>query len=119
ADLAIPTATVERVVGELLAHGAVKRGYLGVAVQRARLPREVAAQLGRDTGALILRVDEDSPAARAGLVLGDVLVAIDGEAVAGPDALRQALADRRGAEVELEVVRVGAPVIVRATVGEA
>src|SRR5690606_13361917 len=56
ADLAIPPATVERVVGELLAHGAVKRGYLGVAVQRARLPREVAAQLGRDTGALILRV---------------------------------------------------------------
>lgn len=119
ADVTVPTVTVRRVVGELLAHGSVRRGYLGVAVQRARLSASAAAALGGQTGgALVVRVDDDSPAARAGLVMGDVLVALDGEAVQGPDDVREVLLDRRGKEIEVRIVRVGAVETVRATVGE-
>lgn len=118
ADLAVPTATVRRVVGELLSHGAVRRGYLGVAVQRVRLPDAAAAQLGQKSGALVVGVDDGSPAARSGLVLGDVLVALDGRAIAGPDELRELLGERRGVELDARIVRVGAIESIRLAVGE-
>ncbi|HKE18884.1 MAG TPA: trypsin-like peptidase domain-containing protein [Kofleriaceae bacterium] len=119
ADLTVPTATVRRVVAELLAHGAVKRGFLGVAVHRVRLPDGVAASLGQKSGALVVGVDDGSPAARSGLVLGDVLVALDGRPVAGPDDLRELLTDRRGVEVDARIVRVGKVESIRLAVGEA
>ncbi|HTE54419.1 MAG TPA: trypsin-like peptidase domain-containing protein [Kofleriaceae bacterium] len=118
ADLAVPIATVRRVVGELVAHGAVRRGYLGVAVQRVKLPEAVATSAGQRTGALVVGVDEGSPAARSGLVLGDVLVALDGRPIAGPDELRELLTDRRGVELDAKVVRVGKLESLRLTVGE-
>jgi S1-C subfamily serine protease len=119
ADLTVPTATVRRVVSELLAHGAVKRGYLGVAVQRVRLPEDVATSTGQKSGALVVGVDQGSPAARSGLVLGDLLVALDGRPVAGPDDLRELLTDRRGVEVDARIVRVSKLESIRLTVGEA
>jgi S1-C subfamily serine protease len=119
ADLTVPTATVRRVVTELLAHGAVKRGFLGVAVHRVRLPDGVAASLSQKSGALVVGVDEGSPAARSGLVLGDVLVALDGRPVAGPDDLRELLTDRRGVDVDARIIRVGKVESIRLTVGEA
>ncbi|SRR6266545_4301723 len=118
ADVTVPTVTVRRVVGELLAHGAVKRGYLGVAVQRVRLPEEVASGLGQKTGALVVGVEDASPAARSGLVLGDVLVALDGRLIAGPDELRELLSERRGVEVEARIIRVGKVQSIRIAVGE-
>jgi S1-C subfamily serine protease len=120
ADVAVPVATVARVVAELLAHGAVRRGYLGVAVQRVRLPDDLAALLGgQKTGALVVRVDPDSPAAKSGLVLGDTIVALDGQPVGGPDALRELLADRKGGQVAGRIVRGGALQDQAVTVGEA
>lgn len=119
ADLAVPVATVLRVASELLAHGTVRRGYLGVAVQRARLPGDVASQLGGQTsGALVVAVDDGSPAARSKLVLGDVLVALDGQAVTGPDRLRELLADRRAGTVPAQVLRVGALASISLEIGE-
>jgi S1-C subfamily serine protease len=117
ADLTVPTGTVRRVVAELLTHGAVKRGYLGVAVQRVRLP-DGAAGPGQKSGALVVGVDEGSPAARSGLVLGDVLVSLDGRAIAGPDDLRELLTDRRGVDLEATIVRVGKLESIRLSVGE-
>jgi S1-C subfamily serine protease len=119
ADLTVPTATVSRVVAELIAHGAVKRGFLGVAVHRVRLPEGVATGLGQKSGALVVGVDDGSPAARSGLVLGDVLVSLDGRPIAGPDDLRELLTDRRGVEVDARIVRVGKLESIRLTVGEA
>jgi S1-C subfamily serine protease len=111
---------VTRVAAELLAHGAIKRGYLGVAVQRVRLPDDIASSLGgQKSGALIVRVDPDSPAAKSGLVLGDTIVTLDGEAVGGPDRLRELLADRKGAEIQGRIVRGGALQDIAVGVGEA
>lgn len=119
ADLAIPAATVSRVVGDLAAHGSIRRAYLGVAVQRVKLPEAVATRAGQRSGALVVGVDDGSPAARSGLVLGDVLIALDGRAIAGPDDLRELLTERRAGELEARVVRVGAIESLRVQVGEA
>jgi S1-C subfamily serine protease len=95
-DLAIPTATLQRVVGELQAHGGVRRGYLGVGTY------PVAG------GALVASVEDRGPAAAAGVLVGDVLVELDGVAIAGPDALRTVLGDRPGRVVKLVLQRGGA-----------
>ncbi len=119
ADIAVPVDTVKRVAAELLAHGSVRRGYLGVAVQRVRLPDDLATSLGQKSGALVVRVDPDSPAATSGLVLGDTIVALDGKPVSGPDGLRELLADRRGGTLPGRILRGGALQDLQLTVGEA
>jgi S1-C subfamily serine protease len=111
---------VKRVAAELVAHGSIRRGYLGVAVQRVRLPDDIATSLGgQRSGALVVRVDPDSPASKSGLVLGDTIAALDGEPVSGPDRLRELLADRRGGTVAARIVRGGALTDVQLQVGEA
>jgi serine protease DegQ len=117
ADLAIPRETVERVVRDLLAHGTVRRGYLGVGAYPVRLPAAVAAQVGRDRGALIVAVEEGSPADAAGLLQGDVILEIDGTSVAGPGELRAALSDRQDREVTIRVVRAGSVHGIAAKIG--
>jgi serine protease DegQ len=117
ADLAIPRETIERVVRDLLAHGTVRRGYLGVGAYPVRLPATIAAQVGRDRGALIVAVEEDSPAASAGLFQGDIILDIDGTSVASPGELRAALSDREDQQVKLRIVRAGAVHEITATVG--
>ncbi len=120
ADIAVPLDTVKRVAAELVAHGSIRRGYLGVAVQRVRLPDDIATSLGgQRSGALVVRVDPDSPASKSGLVLGDTIAALDGEPVSGPDRLRELLADRRGGTVAARIVRGGALTDVQLQVGEA
>lgn len=109
-DLAVPVATIQRVVNALLAHGRVPRGYLGVGVYPVDVP-------GGGRGALVASVDENGPAAAAGLVVGDIVVAIDGDAVRGPDDLRLVLADRAGATVVVALVRAGARADVSVTIG--
>ncbi|MBP8807956.1 MAG: PDZ domain-containing protein [Kofleriaceae bacterium] len=115
ADLCVPEVTIARVVAALVADGQVAHGYLGVAAQTAVIPPEVSG--GRGRGALIVAVEPDGPAARGGLLVGDVIVAIDGAAVGDPEELRLAVLDRPGAEVRVSVVRGGAPLEVALTAG--
>jgi S1-C subfamily serine protease len=75
--LALPAATVRRVIEALLAHGAIRRGYLGVATLGVRLPPGLAEATGSAAALLVSAVEEESPAARAGLSLGDLLVTLD------------------------------------------
>lgn len=108
ADLAVPVATLRRVVGELLAHGGVRRGYLGVGAYPGQLPTQLAQQLGRDRGALVASLDDGGPAAQAGVLVGDLLIELDGAAITDPETLRRALGDRPGQQVQLVLVRGGA-----------
>ncbi len=117
-SLAIPAATVRRVVETLAAHGQVPRGYLGVGVQPVRLADAVAQQVGQETGLMVMSVEEGGPAAEAGLVQGDLLLALDGERVGHLDALQAALqSNRAGKQVPLRLVRGGAVQEISLTVG--
>jgi S1-C subfamily serine protease len=106
-DLAIPTATLRRVVDELAAHGGVRRGYLGVGAFPAQLPAGLAPRVGRDRGAMVASIEDGSPAATCGVIVGDIIIELAGAPVGDPDALRQGLGDRSGQDVELTVVRGG------------
>jgi len=105
ADLAIPTVTLRRIVGELQAHGTIRKGYLGVG----------AYPTGQ--GALVASLEDGGPAATAGILVGDILVEVDGEAVSGPDSLRRVLASRPGKQVKVALVRGGQRQEVEVTLG--
>lgn len=108
--LALPATIVDDVVGELLERGHVRRPFIGVAVHPVALG-SAAGQRGvaGDTGLVVLSIGEGSPAERAGLLLGDVLVAAGGRALAGPVDLLDALAAvADGEPIELTYLRGGA-----------
>lgn len=118
-SVAVPVPTVHRVVETLLAHGRVRRGYLGISTQPVRLPPDVAAKVGRQAGLLLLHVEPGSPAGQGGLFLGDTLVSFDGQPVGRHDDLIALLGgDRIGAVVPVRVVRAGQVHEVTVTVGE-
>ena len=72
ADLAVPTVTLRRVIDELVKHGGIRRGYLGVGAYPAALSPQLAALAGRDAGALVASLDDGGPAATAGIGVGDL-----------------------------------------------
>ena len=116
-DLAVPTATLQRVVPELLAHGGVRRGYLGVGAYPAHLPPALAQLAGRDRGALVVGVEDGAAAAAAGMLVGDIIVELAGAPVTDPDSLRLALGDRPGEAVDLVVLRGGGRHALSVTLG--
>ena len=118
--LALPVTMVTRVADELLQKGHVSRGYLGLGMQPVRLPEPLRAQLGLGAGALIVvMVEPSGPAARAGVLLGDVLVALDGGPVGDLEDVQARLgSDRVGAEIPAVVLRGGVRTELRITVGE-
>jgi serine protease DegQ len=116
-DLAVPTETLRRVVDELKQHGGVRRGYLGIGVYPVQLSAQLQQLVGRDTGALVASIEDAGPAATAGMLVGDILVELDGVAITGPDSLRTAIGDRPGQGVKLVVMRGGAKQDLQATIG--
>lgn len=118
-SVTLPVAALRRVAGVLLAHGRVRRGYLGVSAQPVRLPASVAGALGQETGLLLISVEAGSPADQGGLMLGDVLVGVNGERVRHMDDLLTALSgDTVGKRIPISVVRGGKTQEVSVTVGE-
>lgn len=119
--LALPAATVDRVTDQLLASGRVTRGYLGLAAQPVRLPEGLGSRLqlpGR-LGLVIVNLENDGPAERAGLLVGDILVALEGEELGDPSDLIAALGSERiGRPVSLRVIRGGELQTIAVTVGE-
>ena len=117
--LAIPAATVRRVMATLLQHGRVKRGYLGIGSQPVALPEAFQRSLGQATGLLVVRVVPGSTAAQAGIMLGDVVVAVDGQPVTSPLDLLGALDEERvGQRARLSLFRGGELREVEFTVAE-
>jgi S1-C subfamily serine protease len=117
--ITIPTATVRRVVDTLLTHGRVRRGYLGVGAQPTRLPEAIAAQLGQDTGLLLLSVEPNSPAEKGRLYLGDTIVSLDERPVRHLDDLFALLSgDQVGKSVPVRILRGGQTHDLTVTIGE-
>jgi S1-C subfamily serine protease len=108
--LAIPTSTVHRVVDQLLEKGRIARGYLGLGMQPVRLPDALKNALNVPThgGIIVVAIEPDSPAERAGVLIGDVLVALDGRPMSDTaDVLAMLGPERVGAEVKASIIRGG------------
>lgn len=111
--LVIPAATLDRAASSLLQHGSIGRGYLGLGLQPVALPGS------SDRGVICLSVESGGPAARAGLMQGDVIVALDGAPLRGLRDLVSALGpDLIGKPVTLTVQRAGEARDVSVEVGE-
>lgn len=118
---AIPVATVKRVVGSLLTHGRIKRGYLGVGTQQLPLPAALAQKAGvsQESALLVVSVEDGSPADQGGLLIGDIIVALGGQPVYDAQTLRGQLGgDRVGQPLAIKVIRGGEPQEVTVTVGD-
>jgi S1-C subfamily serine protease len=117
--VSVPAPTIRNVVKALLEHGRVRRGYLGIGAQVARLPKGIAEQTGQEAGLLLVSVEAGSPADRAGLVLGDTIVTLDGRPIRHQDDLLGALgADTVGGTVDAKILRGGEIKDLSLTVGE-
>jgi S1-C subfamily serine protease len=118
-SLTVPTSTLSQVVQILLTHGHVRRGYLGVGAQPVRLPSGLEQQLGQETGLLLVSVEPGSPADQGGLLLGDTIVALDGQPVRHMDDLLALLSsDRVGETLPVRIVRSGQVQELKVVVGE-
>ena len=115
----IPATIAWSTAATLLEHGSLKRGYLGLAGQPVELPEGQRDQDGRTQALLVAGVTAGSPAAAAGLLVGDVLLAFDGHAVESPEDLMDLLVgDRVGRQAALRVLRGAVPTELTVTVGE-
>jgi S1-C subfamily serine protease len=105
---AVPSNTAHWVVGELLAHGEVRRRWLGIAGTTVGLPRTLVRELDllADEAIEVLNVDPNGPAARAGLQAGDVIVAAAGRVTMTVDDLTRIVSIApKGEPLELSIVR--------------
>ncbi len=118
--LSIPASTVSRVTEELLAKGRIARAYLGLGMQPVRLPEAFrTTSLPSDTGLIVVHVRPEGPAASAGILIGDIVVALDAAPVGSTDDVQAFLATRAvGSAVQASIIRAGAPTATTITLGE-
>src|SRR5207237_8300480 len=114
----IPSDIAWKTARGLLEHGRVKTGYLGIAGQQVQLPEGQRAE-GRDEALLVIGVSSDGPAAKAGVMVGDVIVSFDGQPVTSPDDLLDVLTGERiGKAAAVGIIRGGTAQTVSVTGGE-
>ncbi len=116
---AIPINMAHEVMEQLIAHGRVERGMLGVQVQDLTLELAQAFSIPEQRGVIISAVVPGSPAEKAGLKIGDIIIAINDRAVDDSADVRNTIGlIRVGSRVELKILRDGKERIIRATIGE-
>lgn len=116
--LAIPAATVERVLDPLLTSGRVARGWLGAAVQPVMVPDALRAEASQPLGLMVIGLTRHGPAAQAGVMMGDILIGVDGAGLGSPSALAGMLGPESvGRQVALRLIRGGAVQALTATIG--
>ena len=117
--IVIPFATLARVVPQLVKEGRVARGWLGVALQAVAVPDALRESAGQSSGLMVMSVVENGPAARAGIVAGDIILSVDGTSV---HRFRKIVShfgsDSIGRSVEVRLIRGGAVVAVQITIAE-
>jgi S1-C subfamily serine protease len=119
--LTIPASTVNRVVGKLLEKGHIGRGYLGLGMRPIELPEDLKPTLHRsvDSGLIVVSVEPDGPGGKAGVLFGDVIVAVGGAAVGNLRDLQAFLEPESvGTTIPVSIIRGGKPVEVKVTIGE-
>ena len=114
----IPARIARQSAQSLLEHGRLERGYLGIAGQPARLSAAQRQVEDREEALLVVGVTADSPAAAAGVLVGDLLLDFDGQRLGSPEALLDLLAgDRVGKALQLRVMRGTSTVTATVAVG--
>jgi len=119
--ITIPAEAAWKVAETLARHGKIKRGYLGIRSQTVNLPADAKEQLKREqeTGLLIVGLEKDKAAAQGGLMVGDILVGVNGMAVEHHDELFARLSgDVVGKPTPLDVLRGGRLQVVNVVIGE-
>lgn len=117
--LAIPMHIALSIADTLIKEGHIKRGYLGISSQLVQLPPTQRAGLVQDHGLLIVKVDNNTPAQKGGILVGDILVALDGHDIRDSEDLQLLLSGERvGKTLPVSVIRGNAVQILQITVGE-
>jgi S1-C subfamily serine protease len=115
--LVIPAATVERAVVALLEKGGVERGWLGVSLHPVALPEPLRPETGQHVGLMVMDVIKDGPAAKSGVLVGDILLSVDGAPAMRPRHVARRLGpDSVGKRIAMMLVRAGAVVTCEAVV---
>ena len=115
--LVIPAQTIDRTVPALLKDGRVVRGWLGVALQPVAVPEPLQGQAGQSSGLMVMSIAEGGPAARAGIVAGDIVLTLNGTPAR---KLRRAAShlgsDSIGQSAELQLIRAGGVLSLQVTI---
>src|SRR3982075_136197 len=117
--IAIPTATIERIVPLLLKDGRIARGWLGVALQAVAVPDALRETADQASGLMVMSVVADGPAAQAGIVAGDIILSVDGTSThLFRNIARYFGAGSIGRKADLRLIRSGTVIRVQTTIAE-
>jgi len=118
---AVASNTANFALGELVRHGHVRRAHIGIAAQQTAIPRRLrhTAGITQASGVMVVGIEPGSPAERAGVLAGDIILGLDGVTITGADDLIRLLAgDKIGRKVALDTLRKGERRTLAITPGE-
>ncbi len=119
AGFAIPSQMAHAISAQLIQHGKVNHGYVGIAMNDVTPDNAHFFNLKDASGAIVAQVTPDSPASRAGLQQGDVILSLNGEKMLDSSALQVAISQMSpGAKISLGIMRNGNPTSLNLTIGE-
>ena len=119
--LTVPASTVNRAIAHLLEKGHMGRGYLGLGMYSIPLPEDLksALNLSADSGLIVVSVEPGGPGSQAGVLLGDVIVALEGRTVSNIRELQAFLEpDLIGKTLSISIIRGGNPLEIKVVIGE-